>query len=244
MAAKIKSSKHQNHEAWTEATWTSVFAAPCWVSPLYYSTTIDENRNIIDNTNSVPSQQRGFHLAGSSSSSSSSFCEAETSKCAPLDEREKDEVLGWTLDATARGVAVMGTAVFVSSDLLRLAKEATGCYGYEEITQQDCQERVYGMRPSSILADIVMVVGLLSAVLMPLIGSIIDHTEYRRAVGSISAAFMSIIILAQMLIMEDLWLAAAVLQIFVAFSYTVHLCATYAVSCLSSLLFVTRPEQF
>jgi MFS-type transporter involved in bile tolerance (Atg22 family) len=65
---------------------------------------------------------------------------------------------------------------------------------------------------------------------MPLIGSIIDHTEYRRAVGSFSAAFMSIMILAQMLIMEDLWFLAAVLQIFVAFSYTVHLCATYAVS--------------
>lgn len=86
------------------------------------------------------------------------------------------------------------------------------------------------MRPSSILADIVMVVGLLSAVLMPLIGSIIDHTEYRRAVGSFSAAFMCVMILAQMLIMEDLWFLAAVLQIFVAFSYTVHLCATYAVS--------------
>jgi MFS-type transporter involved in bile tolerance (Atg22 family) len=148
------------------------------------------------------------------------------------DGREDDEVLGWTLDATARGVAVIGTAVFVSSDLLRLAKEAAGCYQYEEMAQQEeeCQGRVYGMRPSSILADIVMVVGLLSAILMPLIGSIIDHTKYRRAVGSYSAAFMSIMILVQMLIMDDLWFGAAVLQIFVAFSYTVHLCATYAVS--------------
>ena len=124
----------------------------------------------------------------------------------------------------------MGTAVFVSSDLLRLAKEASGCFQYEEIANEECHERVFGMRPSSILTNIVMVVGLLSAVLMPLIGSIIDHTKYRRAVGSFSAAFMSVMILVQMLIMEDLWFVAALLQIFVAFSYTVHLCATYAVS--------------
>ena len=124
----------------------------------------------------------------------------------------------------------MGTAVFVSSDLLRLAKEASGCFQYEEIANEECHERVFGMRPSSILTNIVMVVGLLSAVLMPLIGSIIDHTKYRRAVGSFSAAFMSVMILIQMLIMEDLWFVAALLQVFVAFSYTVHLCATYAVS--------------
>jgi hypothetical protein len=205
-----------NHETWTEATWTSVFAAPCWVSPLYYSVTVEDDGTV---TNGHFHHHRALH------SSSSSASEESALRTSP-DDREDDEVLGWTLDATARGVAVIGTAVFVSSDLLRLAKEAAGCYDYEE----ECQERVYGMRPSSILANIVMVVGLLSAILMPLIGSIIDHTKYRRAVGSFSAAFMSIMILVQMLIMEDFWFGAAVLQIFVAFSYTVHLCATYAVS--------------
>lgn len=226
----------RNHDTWTEATWTSVFAAPCWISPLYYSTTVDNDDDILTGRNN-----KGHHQPlHSSSSSTTSSVDADTTKRTSTEKEENDEVLGWTLDATARGVAVMGTAVFVSSDLLRLAKEATGCYQYEENnisypyeasnTNFECQERVYGMRPSSILADIVMVVGLLSAVLMPLIGSIIDHTEYRRAVGSFSAAFMCIMILAQMLVMEDLWFLAAVLQIFVAFSYTVHLCATYAVS--------------
>eukprot|EP00536_Pseudo-nitzschia_multiseries_P016375 jgi/Psemu1/299247/fgenesh1_pm.1096_\ len=138
--------------------------------------------------------------------------------------RENDEVLGWTLDASARGVTVMGTAVFVSSDLLRLAKEAAGCDDAEE----ECNERIYGMLPSSILTNIVMLVGLLSAFLMPLIGSIIDHTKHRRAVGSLSAGLMTFTVLLQMLIMEDYWLIAAVLQVIVAFSYTIHLCAVYA----------------
>jgi MFS-type transporter involved in bile tolerance (Atg22 family) len=216
--------RDNNHETWTEATWTSVFAAPCWVSPLYYSSTIDDN-GVVTTGHAHPRPHNALH------SSSSSTSENSEKRPSP-DDREDDEVLGWTLDATARGVSVMGTAVFVSSDLLRLAKEAAGCYQYEDNTQEECQERVYGMRPSSVLADIVMVVGLLSAILMPLIGSIIDHTKYRRAVGSFSAAFMCIMILAQMLIMEDFWFGAAILQIFVAFSYTVHLCATYAVSLL------------
>jgi UMF1 family MFS transporter len=73
-----------------------------------------------------------------------------------------------------------------------------------------------------------MVVGLFSAFIMPLVGSIIDHTDYRRQVGCISAAALSIFILVQMLIMEQFWFIAAILQVFIAFSYTVHLCAVYA----------------
>ncbi|KAG7353650.1 vacuole effluxer Atg22 like protein [Nitzschia inconspicua] len=230
------SNSNNNHETWTEASWTSVFAAPCWISPLYYSTTVDNDDHNVTSTSSnsrhhhhQQQQQQQQHEPLHNSSSSSTSDDDDVPKRTSMVEREDDEVLGWTLDASARGVVVMGTAVFVSSDLLRLAKEATGCYQYNEnVTNEECQERVYGMRPSSVLAEIVMVVGLLSAVLMPLIGSIIDHTKYRRAVGSFSAAFMSVMILAQMLIMEDLWFVAAVLQIFVAFSYTVHLCATYA----------------
>jgi MFS-type transporter involved in bile tolerance (Atg22 family) len=225
--------KNHRHDTWTESTWTSIFAAPCWVSPLYFSTTLDDDGTVVHGPPSVQQQDEyGHHTTTSRTMSTSSSLSnvSDGKRVSSIDrkQQEHDEVLGWTLDACARGVAVIGTAVFVSSDLLRLAKEATGCVEYEEMWQQECTQRVYGMRPSSILAYIVMVVGLLSAVLMPLIGSIIDHTKYRRAVGSISAAFMSVMILIQMLVMEDHWFVAAILQIFVAFSYTVHLCATYA----------------
>ena len=146
--------------------------------------------------------------------------------------KEEEEVLGWTLDAAARGVAIMGTAVFVSSELLKLAKEAAGCnadFHGETWNAGGCDQRVYGMRPLSILANIVMVVGLISTALMPLIGSLIDHTPHRRAMGSISAAFMMVVfILLQMIVLQDAWFQAAILQIFIAFSYTVHLCAVYA----------------
>ena len=43
------------------------------------------------------------------------------------ERRERQEAYGWTMDAAARGVVVMGSAVFVSSALLRLAQEEAGC---------------------------------------------------------------------------------------------------------------------
>lgn len=203
-----------DHETLTEATWTSIFASPCWVSPLYYSTTLDEESDWRHRQTPSFSHKDGAGV--------------ENKDKTPAEQQEDDEVLGWTLDASARGVAVMGTAVFVSSDLLRLAKEATCEEFDEDMWETECSERVFGIRPSSILTDIVMVVGLLSAFMMPLVGSIIDHTPYRRAVGSFSAVAMCVFILIQMLVMEDHWFVAAVLQIFVAFTYTVHLCAVYA----------------
>jgi UMF1 family MFS transporter len=188
----------------TDVSWTSAFQAACWISPLYYSTTIDVG-NSKDAITKSPQQRK-----------------------------EESEVFGWTLDAAARGVAVMGTAVFVSTELLRLAEEAAGCevsdYDDDIVDQveAECTNRVYGMRPSSILTNIVMVVGLFSACVMPLVGSIIDHTPHRRAVGSVSAAALSVFILLQMLVMEKFWFLAAILQVLVAFAYTVHLCAVYA----------------
>ena len=193
-------------ETCTDASWTSPFQAACWVSPLYYSTTIGEEDL---KANDVPKDLE------------------ETKSTQQL--KEESEVFGWTLDAAARGVAVMGTAVFVSTELLRLAEEAAVCNAPDDdFADQPCDNRVYGMRPSSILTNIVMVVGLFSACIMPLVGSIIDHTPHRKAVGSISAAVMSILILIQMLVMEKFWFVAAILQVLIAFSYTVHLCAVYA----------------
>ncbi|KAL3944205.1 MAG: hypothetical protein SGBAC_001702 [Bacillariaceae sp.] len=147
--------------------------------------------------------------------------------------RQIDEVLGWSLDASARGVILMATAVFVSSELLRLAKEASVCVdssdeGGESDSEQEEDCRVHGMRPTSVLTNIVTITGLLSAFIMPLVGSIIDHTDHRRSVGSISAAAITTFIFVQMLIMEEHWLTAAILQILVSVAYTVHLTVVYA----------------
>jgi MFS-type transporter involved in bile tolerance (Atg22 family) len=157
--------------------------------------------------------------------------------------REKDEVLGWTLDASARGVTVMGVAVFVSTALLKLAKEAAGCEtaspdNDDAYVVPDCEEKIFGMRPTSLLTNILMASSLVSASLMPLVGSIIDHTSYRRTAGRASAACLIILICLQLFSLEHAWVVAATIQVVIAFIYSVHLCATYAY--LPEL--TTRPE--
>jgi MFS transporter, UMF1 family len=132
-------------------------------------------------------------------------------------------LVSWTLDASARGTLIMGGAVFVSTAMLKLAREAAGCVEGEE-----CLGRVYGMRPSSLLTNIVTIVGLISAVSMPLVGSIIDHTKYRRQVGRVSASILTALILLQVILLEHVWFGAAILQVFVAYTYSIHLCAVYA----------------
>lgn len=139
--------------------------------------------------------------------------------------KEENEALGWTIDSSVRGVVIMGTAVFVSSELLRLAKDAAGCDGS---STDICEGRVYGMKPTSLLTNIMAIVGLISAFLMPLIGSIIDHTTYRRTVGRVSGALMTFFTLVQVLLLPNHWFAASIMQILIAFSYMVHLTVVYA----------------
>ena len=199
---------------WTSSTWTwtTPFQASWWVQPLHMTFSCCQLGQDTTMPSTVTTDRDDETKADHSST------------------QEDDEVLGWTMDAAARGVAIMGTAVFVSSELLKLAKEAAGCSTdlQGEAWMGECYNRIHGMRPSSILTNIVMIVGLCSAVMMPFIGSIIDHTPYRRAVGSFSAACMVFFILLQMIVLQERWFSAAILQIFIAFSYTVHLCAVYA----------------
>jgi MFS transporter, UMF1 family len=229
-------------------SWASPFQASWWVEPVtspcceeslfdYFRSGFSKERQLHPTSQPLQLMEvvgRGDDTTGIPTSTTPNDDIVRT-KEKEDQRREREEVLGWTMDAAARGVAIMGTAVFVSSELLKLAKEAAGCNTAADwngetwnASSGGCDLRVHGMRPSSILANIVMVVGLISAVLMPLIGSLIDHTPHRRAVGSISAACMVTFILFQMMVLQAAWFLAAILQIFIAFSYTVHLCAVYA----------------
>lgn len=134
-------------------------------------------------------------------------------------------VRSWTLDAAARGVAVMGGAVFVSTALLNKAKEAAGCVDLED---DECEGRVYGMRPSSLLTNIVAIVGLISACFIPVVGSIIDHTDHRRQIGRASALMFTLLIVIQVLLLDNYWFGSAIVQIIIAVLYSVHLCTVYA----------------
>jgi hypothetical protein len=85
-----------------------------------------------------------------------------------------EEALAWALDIAARAVAFVTVGAFVGTALLRLAKEAAGCETQppadgSSSSVPECNGKVYGIRPSSLLTTYTMTVGVVSAALMPLV---------------------------------------------------------------------------
>jgi len=85
------------------------------------------------------------------SPSHESLSTTSSQRCRPF--RGNREALGWALDAVARSVA-LAPLVFLSTAIVHLAKKEAGCpteipEGYMEAPE--CDGRVYGLRPSSLL---------------------------------------------------------------------------------------------
>lgn len=99
-------------------------------------------------------------------------------------------------DPSAKGYALLGVGhgailmanVFLSSSLIFLASKEAGCVDVEmdEIIA-DCDNTIRGFSPAAIVTNIAIVTGLLGAFFIPVIGAIIDYTEYRLAVGIFTA---------------------------------------------------------
>ena len=140
------------------------------------------------------------------------------------------EALGWALDAVGRAVAFASSA-FLFTALLRLAKEEAGCEvdpppGSNKVP--DCDGRVYGIRPSSLLTTFIIVVGVVSAALLPAMGAIVDYTDKRLLVGQISTILLCLLILPSLAISSDTWFPIAILQLFLAFVGWTQTLMTYA----------------
>jgi len=87
------------------------------------------------------------------------------------------EALGWALDGAARSIQFIGAGAFLSTSLLRMAKEAAGCETEPppgETVISECNETIYGIKPSSLLTTYTMVVGVASSAMLPLMGAVID----------------------------------------------------------------------
>jgi hypothetical protein len=122
--------------------------------------------------------------------------------------------------------------IFLSTSFIYLASKDAGCQmdvtdeGDQE--QQDCNNNIYGMTPTSLIANIAIVSGLLSAFLMPIAGAMIDFTPYRRETGILSAIFMIAIQAIQIGTVQATWFPMAILQAIAGFLYQVQVLATFA----------------
>lgn len=137
-------------------------------------------------------------------------------------DRGPPEATGLAIDFYARAYLLM-SSIFLGPALLELATEAASCE-----SEQDCDARILGMKPSSILSNIAVATGLLVAFTMPIIGAVVDHTPYRLQVGKYSGFILAAVKAIEVMISSSTWFYVACLQVVSGFLYFVHIVATYA----------------
>ena len=104
--------------------------------------------------------------------------------------RGNKEGLGFACTTVAQSIVVIGLAAFIIPAVIVLAKEEAGCETEAPSSSEkvpECNKKVYGFKPSSLLTLMSSVVGLISACIIPLGGAIVDYTHHRRLVGRITA---------------------------------------------------------
>lgn len=108
--------------------------------------------------------------------------------------------------------------------LIKLAESAVGC---QDLYDQ-CDGKLLGMKPTSLLSNIAVVAGMTGAMMMPLLGVLVDHTPHRRAAGVISAAVLVVINGLQAILNSYTWPVVVLLQIIANFFFLMHNTSQYA----------------
>ena len=148
---------------------------------------------------------------------------------APFDGNR--EALGWAIDSIARTVAFIAASLFFGVSVLNLAKLEAGCIiiiPEGEISLPPCDGRLYGFRPSSLVTLYTTVVSLLSAISLPIVGAVLDHTTWRKPVGTGTAVIHCLIIFIQIFLTEGNWMFMIIIQVIAAFLGWVHTLAVFA----------------
>jgi MFS-type transporter involved in bile tolerance (Atg22 family) len=141
------------------------------------------------------------------------------------------EALGWALDGIGRALQFVGAGAFVGTALIRIAKEAAGCPTEPpegETVIPECNEKVYGIKPSSFLTTYTMIVGVASACMLPLMGAVIDYTPYRLLVGRILSFLFTVLILPTIFLNEDNFFAVAIVQVVLSFTSWAQTALSYS----------------
>ena len=148
------------------------------------------------------------------------------------------EATGCSVDMFARATIFMAS-IFIGPALLELAsmQANSDCLKQQDYNEDDdiivCDPetaRVYGMKPSSVLTNIGTIASLVSTILLPIAGVIVDYTPFRRHVGMYTAAGMTIIKLFELGLSLNTWFFVAWLQVLAGILYQVHTASVYAYS--------------
>lgn len=148
----------------------------------------------------------------------------------PTHGRYLDEVTAWGMDAAGRGPlnqagSYIGVAIIILASMD--AERDAGCLEEAENPAQ-CPARVYGLRPSSLLTMASVVVGIASAISMPFVGAIVDHTSHRKTVGAATAFLVCAVTGIQIFLSGSTWFACLILEIVGGYALIMHFMSVMA----------------
>jgi MFS transporter, UMF1 family len=143
-------------------------------------------------------------------------------------ENSPIEATGLNVDIYARGTIIM-SSLFLGPALLQLATESA-YQACSDSGRADCNEnpRIFGFRPSSLLANIAVASGLLCSILLPVFGAIVDHTPFRRQVGAVTAVALVCCKAAEIMVGKRTWFLVALTQVASGALFIIHTSANYA----------------
>ena len=155
--------------------------------------------------------------------------EYKSNACCPFDN---PEAAGYVLASSLPvGVVVMGN-VFFSVAFLELAERDVGCgYLYADDVDDDppeCKEKYRGIRPANIYILVTSAAAVVVAILVPLVGAVVDNTRFRKSVAAGSKAILAAISLVQTSLNRDNWFIMTVLQVPAIAMYMTHILASSA----------------
>lgn len=191
-----------------------------WMFPASSPTTSDNDDH---NDSAIKGDETELQMPPSSTSSTAAAT-------VPL------EAYGLAVDAYARATIGM-SSIFLGPALLQLAATAAGCplADTDDNNDQDegdvyeeCTNTIHGFRPSSLLTNLAAVAGVVGCLAVPFIGSMVDHTAFRRELGAATAALLIVVKALELVISAHTWEFVAVLQIVSALLFTSHITASYA----------------
>ncbi len=105
--------------------------------------------------------------------------------------------------------------------MIFLASQEVGCVDEEEIIL-DCDERVHGFAPSSLVTNIATLAALSAAFFLPVIGAVIDYTPYRQQIGKCVAIALVLFQAVLIATLPSTWFVMSILQAGAIALYQIH----------------------
>jgi MFS-type transporter involved in bile tolerance (Atg22 family) len=115
--------------------------------------------------------------------------------------------------------------IFLSTSFIVLAKRDAGC---DPEAEEECDLKVFGFKPTSLIMIIATLSSVLAIVFLPIIGAIVDYTPYRRALGITSAVLTIIVQAIQIGTVEETWFFMSLLQVVNSLNASAHALASWS----------------